>query len=64
MFIERCIFLEKQMTNSGLNDAIKACKPLNVSRLNAYLGSFEEKKEQVEEKDIVLERAGQMAIEC
>ena len=40
-FIERCIFLEKRMINIELNDAVKGCKPLNLSRLNGYLSNFE-----------------------
>jgi len=47
-FIERCIFLEKRMINNELNEAIKACKPLNLSRLNGYLSNFEETEEKKE----------------
>ena len=36
------------MINNELNEAIKACKPLNLSRLNGYLINFEETEEKKE----------------
>lgn len=47
-FIERCIFLGKNMESKDLNNAIKANKPLNMSRFNGYMASLEEKKEREE----------------
>lgn len=41
MFIERCVFLGKSLVNKELIDAIRAFKPLNLSRLNSYLNSCE-----------------------
>lgn len=36
------------MESKDLNDAIKANKPLNMSRFNGYMASLEEKKEREE----------------